>query len=105
MIQRQDSLRDKLHQQVRLKYVRQKKIDEAIVPALQSRFNLHTQMRNSRRHSNIFHSFPCKTDYFKTSFFFLVIKLVLGSHSSGSDIIFCNALFKLIWPAKRNIYN
>ena len=75
MIQRQDSLRDKLHQQVRLKYVHQKKIDEAIVPALQSRFNLHTQMRNSRRHSNIFHSFPCRTDYFKTSFLSLSLNL------------------------------
>ena len=68
MIQRQDSLRDKLDQQVRLKYVGQKKIDEAIVLALQSPFNLLTQMRNSGRHSNILHSFPCRTDYFKTSF-------------------------------------
>ena len=60
-------------------------------------------MRNSHRHPNTFHVFPCTTEYFKKSLFPHVInewnKLDPNIRSSS------NAFLKLIGPVERKIFN
>ena len=68
------------------------------------------QMRNSHRHPNTFHVFPCRTEYFKNSFFPHVIRewskldpnIRLDSRNYH---IFRNALSKFVMPVERKIFN
>ena len=66
-------------------------------------------MRNSQRHPNTSHVFPCRTEYFKKSFFPHVIKewnkLDPNFSSSSNYHIFHNALLKFIRPVERKIFN
>ena len=72
-------------------------------------YNLLPQMRNSHRHPNNFHVFPCRTEYFKNYFFPQSInewnKLYPNIRSSSNYDIFCNALVKFIGPVERKIFN
>ena len=67
------------------------------------------QMRNSDKYPNTFHVFPCRTEYFKNSFFPYVInelnKLVPNIRSSSNDQIFRNALLKFVKPVKTKFFN
>ena len=66
-------------------------------------------MRNSHRHSNTFHVFACRTEYFKNHFFPHVLnewnKLDPNIRNSSNYHIFCNALLKFIRDAERKIFN
>ena len=59
-------------------------------------------MRNSHRQPSTFHVFPCRTKYFKNSFFTNVIsehnKVDPNICSPSNYHIFCNALLKFIRP-------
>ena len=67
------------------------------------------QKKNSHRQPKTFHLFPCRTEYFKNSFFVHVIiewnKLDPNICSFGNYHIFCNALLKSIRPVKRKIFD
>ena len=72
--------------------------------------DLLPQMRNSHRRPNTCHVFPCRTEYFKNSFFLHVIinecnKLDPNISSSSNYDIFCNALLKFIRPVERKVFN
>ena len=71
--------------------------------------NLLPQKRNSHRHPNNFHVFPCRTEYFKNSFFPLVInewnKLDPNICSSGNYHIFRNALLKFTRSVEKKIFS
>ena len=71
--------------------------------------NLLPQMRNSHRQPSTFHIFPCRTKYFKNSFFTNVIseynKVDPNICSPSIYHIFCNALLKFIRPIYKNIFD
>ena len=65
-------------------------------------------MRNSHRQPSTFHVFPCRTKYFKNSFFTNVIseynKVDPNICSPSNYHIFCNALLKFIRPIYKSIF-
>ena len=71
------SSRDKLYQELGLKYPQQRRSMRwlcFLYKFLSTRKPSHThnllpQMRNSHRHPSTFQIFPCRTEYFKNSFF------------------------------------
>ena len=66
-------------------------------------------MRNSHRQLSTFHVFPCRTKYFKNSFFTNVIseynKVDPNICSPSNYHIFCNALLKFIRPIYKSIFD
>ena len=68
-------------------------------------------MKDSHRHSNNFHVFLCKTEYYKlhlhTSFLSRIINEwnKFDSNIRSYYLEYCNVLLKFIGPAVRKIYN
>ena len=66
-------------------------------------------VRQSRRQPNTFNSTPCRTEYFKTSFFPCVIgewnKLNPEIRRSGSQNIFRKSTLNFIRPSASKFYN
>ena len=72
-------------------------------------YNLIPKIRNSHIHPNIFHVFPCRTEYFKNSCFPHAInecnKLYPIIRSSRTYHNFRNPLLKFIKPVEKKFFN
>ena len=109
--------RDKLYQELELEYLQQRRwmmqlclLYKFLSTGLLSHIhNLLLQMRNSHRQPSTFHVFPCRTKYFKNSFFTNVIseynKVDPNICRPSNYHIFCNALLKFIRPIYKSIFD
>ena len=109
------SSRDKLYQELGLEFLQQRRWMRRLCLLYKCflqpenhhiyRHKLLSQIRNSHRHPNTFHVFPCRTVYFKNSFFPHVInewnKLDPNIRSSSNYHIFCNTLLKFTRPVEK----
>ena len=109
--------REKLYQKLGLEYLEHRrwmrrlclfyKVVSAKLPAYI--YDIIPPVSQSQRHPNTFNSIPCRTEYFKNSFFPCVIgdwnKLNPEIRRSGSYNIFRKSIWNFIRPSPKKVYN